>query len=224
MSITSLGRSLSLIALALGGLLLPGCATEMDEGYEDDFYAGGDEGDSDEDPEAVDSAVSIPGNWKAPASVITAGARARHGYQGASGRCAGSMKPGARALGNYVKSQFARNISSPGQGLPAVQGYNCRKVRGGNATSMHGMGRAIDVFVKPIGGKADNTKGDAIANWAVQNAAELGVQMVIWDRSVWSVKNKQLRGYGGSHAHHDHIHIEITTAAANKSLAWYRGR
>jgi len=222
---SSVGRSLSVLAVVVAGLAASGCAsdTSLEEDDDSEFAGGGDDGESDEVGEGQE-AISTPGNWKAPASVVTAGLKAKFGYQGASGRCAGNMLAGTKALGRYIKGQFARNIASPGDGLPAVQGYNCRTVRGSSSPSMHGMGRALDVFVPRSGGKADNTKGDPIANWAVEHAAELGIQMVIWDRSVWSVKTHQVTGYGGKHGHDDHVHIEVTKAAASKQLAWYSGR
>lgn len=88
--------------------------------------------------------------------------------------------------------------------------------------SIHGMGRALDVYIPMSDGRADNTLGDPVANWAVEHAAELGVQTVIWDRTIWSVPAKTARPYGGTHPHNDHVHIELTNEAAAQELAWYQ--
>ena len=65
------------------------------------------------------------------------------------------------------------------------------------------------------GGEADNTLGDPIANYLIRNATELGVQFFIWDRSKWNIEYGGPKYYGGSHPHHDHLHIELTPDAAH---------
>ncbi|MEZ4464481.1 MAG: hypothetical protein R3F43_08225 [bacterium] len=64
------------------------------------------------------------------------------------------------------------------------EGYACRQIRGSSGMSVHGTGRALDIFVPLSGGAADNDLGDPIANWLVEHA-EIGVQL-IWDRTIWS--------------------------------------
>lgn len=224
-SLSSLG-GLAVLALAACTMTV-GCATDMDEGYEDDDADYG--GTDDEESGTINSAVAVSGAWRASSAALTGGRRATHGYDGASGKCAGGMLAGTRKLKRHVEQRFGNLIASPGRldngtVLPAVQGYNCRTVRGSGGPSMHGMGRALDIFVPTIGRAeaADNTKGDQIANYMVQNAAELGVQYVVWDNAKWSVENKVMEAYTGTHKHQDHVHVEITRKAARQELAWYR--
>ncbi len=183
-----------------------------------------DDGELDDEIDESSAEIAVAGRWSPPASVIAAGTAAQHGYEPARGACAGGLLPGSRVLGDEIERRFAGNIASLGRGLPAVQGYNCRSVRGGSGLSVHATGRALDIFVPRSRGAADNTKGDAIANWLVQNARDLGVQAVIWDRAAWSVKTKRIAGYRGQHPHDDHVHVELVSDAASKRLAWYRAR
>lgn len=207
--------------MLLGALLAamaPGCGA--DESDDD----GDDEQDVDAQIDSSEAAIAVPGGWKPSAGAVRAASAARFAYDSASGPCSGRLLPGADALGDAVAARFRRNIASPGGGMPAVQGYNCRSIRGGGGRSIHGTGRALDIFIPRIRGKADNTKGDAVANWLLENASQLGVQAIIWDRAAWSVRSKRVGRYTGQHPHDDHVHVEITEEAAAKQLAWYRGR
>jgi hypothetical protein len=76
-------------------------------------------------------------------------------------------------------------------------------------------------MIPTIGGDANNTAGDEIAHWLMQNAEMLGLQLIIWDHSIWSVSRDGIRAYTGSNPHVDHLHIEINEIAANKDLPWY---
>jgi hypothetical protein len=129
--------------------------------------------------------------------------------------CSGTFLPGARSLGNFLVDHF--------DGAAYFQGYNCRQIRGSSGMSMHGTGRAIDVFVPIYHGQADNDLGDPVANYLIENATELGVQFFIWDRAKWSIGYGD-RYYGGSHPHHDHLHIELTSGAAASARSSYPGQ
>ena len=76
--------------------------------------------------------------------------------------------------------------------------------------SMHGTGRALDIFTTRAAG------GDEVANYLVRNANQLGIQLVIWNRTLWKVTpgGGSSRAYGGPNPHTDHIHAELTRAAA----------
>jgi len=222
----SLSRSsvAGLFAMALAACSMVGCANDIGDDEEmEDGPGSDDEGEE----SGNESAISVAGRWQISAEALAGGRAARHGLDPASGPCAGRMLDGTKKLKRHVEATFPSLIASPGRLdngtiLPAVQGYNCRTVRGGNSTSMHGMGRALDIFIPRSGGKADNTKGDQIANYMVKNAAQLGVQYVIWDRSKWSVETKALSAYTGQHAHDDHVHVEIIKKAAAMQLDWYK--
>ena len=43
--------------------------------------------------------------------------------------------------------------------------------------SMHGTGRALDIMIPRVGGKADASVGDPIAGWLIHTAAALGVSI-----------------------------------------------
>ena len=111
------------------------------------------------------------------------------------------------------------DLSVPGR----ASDYNCRSVRGGRSNSVHGDGRAVDIFIPTLpGGVADNAKGDQIADWLVANAALIGIQYIIWDRgSFRGDRNPQSKCYAGSHPHNDHIHLELTWAAANEETPFF---
>lgn len=154
--------------------------------------------------------VAREGRWTLPPATRTAGEARDVPYTGAGNNCAGGMRPGARNLGQYLVNEFA--------GARSFEGYACRQIRGGSGMSVHSTGRAIDVFIPLHGGQADNDLGDPVANWLVENAATLGVQLVIWDRTIWNgSRSPRDRQYSGEHAHHDHLHIELTPAAAERN-------
>ena len=87
----------------------------------------------------------------------------------------------------------------------------------------HGTGRALDVFIPLDKGKADNGKGDEVANWLVKNAEKIGVQLVIWDRTMWVAANsgEKAVGYTGPHPHHDHIHLELNIDGAERRTPFF---
>jgi len=172
-----------------------------------------------EDEQASSEAIAVAGRWKLPESVAAAGAQVRLKYDGApswsSRACAGKLKTGADRLGDYLQEEFAA--------ITSVGGYACRQNTANRAKmSVHGTGRALDVFIPKVGGSANNGKGDPVANWLVTNAAEIGVQLVIWDRTVWQANGKPDKQYTGPHPHDDHIHVELTIPAASLQTPWFR--
>lgn len=156
--------------------------------------------------------LNKPGRWGLPAATRQAGVASSIGYDSAPRwsrrNCSGGLKVGAKALGDFLTDNFV--------GARYFQGYNCRQIRGSSSMSMHGTGRAIDVFVPLDRGRADNDLGDEIANYLVENSEALGIQMVIWDQTIWRAGRADRR-YGGAHPHHDHLHIELTHDAAARS-------
>ncbi|MEZ4389790.1 MAG: SH3 domain-containing protein [Polyangiales bacterium] len=200
------------VGLLVGGLAM-GCAA--DEFMDSDDWI-------DDEEEGAVSEIAISGRWIAPASVLAVGDRQSVGYDSpgswSGGRnCGGGLLAGARELGTYIRANF-RNVSR-------YEGYNCRpNTASTSQLSVHGTGRAIDVFIPLSGSSADNTYGDAVANWLVQNAQAIGVQYLVWDRSSWSASRpagSKLRAYTGPHPHNDHIHIELTVAAAARRTPWF---
>ena len=145
-------------------------------------------------------------------------------YQGAR-RCTGGAQPGALALLKYLQSRYI------GRSLGI---YNCRAVRGGRSRSVHSEGRALD-----WGLNANNRRQRAVAEEIVASllatdgagnrhalARRMGVQLIIWNRRVWSASrpNSGLRRYGGQNPHTDHIHIELNWPGARKATSVWAGR
>lgn len=129
-------------------------------------------------------------------------------WTGAS-RCVGSARPGARALMKWCLSAHptARNLGI----------YCCRNVRGGSDMSCHAEGRADDVGFPMVNGKA-NPQGYRLVEELRPVAKELGIQAIIFNRTIWSAKSpgKAGRPYHGANPHLDHVHIELTRTAAEK--------
>lgn len=151
---------------------------------------------------------AVSGRYVPPREVVRAGNRqvGNFSYIGAGDSCSGRMLDGSERLGSFLVESF--------DGAAFYQGYNCRTIRGGSGLSMHGTGRAVDVFIPTVGGDADNDLGDPVANYLIRNASKLGVQYFIWDRSKWNIEYGGPEYYGGSHPHYDHLHIELTPYAA----------
>lgn len=198
-------------------------AEELHDFVDDEFNGESVDSVSLTDDEVVRQGVAISGQWKPGSSTINAGNRQRVSYDSApswnGGRnCSGTFSAGARDLGNYLVANF--------RGAKYFQGYNCRQIRGSSGMSMHGTGRAIDVFIPLDRGQADNTLGDPVANWLVENAEAIGIQMVIWDRASYGPhrSSPKQRYYSGTHPHHDHLHIELTREAAARATTWFRNR
>lgn len=154
---------------------------------------------------------SLVGRWTLPADVSAAGAAASVTYDGGpawnSALCYGGLRPGARRLSGQLNGMFPV--------ISGVDGYSCRpNTASPSKMSIHGTGRALDIFIPTSGGAADNTGGDAVANYLVKNATRLQIQYIVWDRTQWSPNGTGARPYGGPDPHIDHLHVEITEEAA----------
>ena len=121
--------------------------------------------------------------------------------------CTSGPQPGARGAMDYLLAAHKKD-GALNSGI-----YNCRTVRGGRTTSIHGEGRAVDLGVRPYSARW----GWALANALVAMSKELGIQCVIWDRKIWSsaYPHSGFRRYSGVNPHRDHIHLELTWARAN---------
>jgi hypothetical protein len=165
------------------------------------------------------SALAESGRWALPASVSTVGAKVRVAYDEApkwtgSAACTGKLKPGGHKLGEYLIEHF--------NAVASVGGYACRRnTADASRMSVHGTGRALDVFIPMAGGAADNGQGDKVANWLVLHAQRIGVQLVIWDKTIWRANGRNDGAYGGPNPHADHIHVELTIEAAAMSTPWF---
>lgn len=123
-------------------------------------------------------------------------------------KCTGGAKPGAVALMSWINKNYPK---SKNWGI-----YSCRIIPGSNSLSLHGEGRALDVGYALVDGKA-NPDGYRLFNHLKAHAVELGIQGIIWDRKI-STNRGDNRPYSGgpdvTTAHVNHLHIELTNAAA----------
>ncbi len=193
-----------------------GCSAELSD---DDELAAVDD-DDDAESSSSASAVSEGGRWRPSAQAMSAGAKARIPYDDAPAwnpsRCGGGFSAGGKKLKSFLQGKFAQ--------ISTIQGYACRQNTANQSRmSVHGTGRALDVFIPLSGGQADNSKGDAVANYLVEHAQELQIQFIVWDRSKWQANGTGDAPYGGPHPHHDHIHVEITEEGGRLETAWYKG-
>ncbi len=158
---------------------------------------------------ATTTLAAHAGRWVPPGNIVAAGNQQYLPYSGAPSRCSGTFLPGTRALAEHLKARFPGAVS--------YGGYNCRaNTADPSKISVHGSGRAIDLFVPLWNGQADNDLGDPIANYLVANAERLGIEFIVWDRTSWGAHRAapKHRAYGGPHPHHDHLHIELAPWAA----------
>lgn len=128
------------------------------------------------------------------------------GYQGAKS-CTKGPSTGAQGLMSWFLAKYADD-----GGLNAGI-YNCRTVRGGKTTSLHGEGRAADLAIRPYRA----TYGTQLANLLRTHSKELGIQCIIWNRKIWSGLYTDWREYTGVNAHVDHLHVELSWTSANMS-------
>ncbi len=196
------------------------CSEEVGDGAEEAVADDDDDGaDGADSTGTSSSAVSLPGRWTLPAAVRTAGARVRITYDDGpawnSRLCAGGLRAGTQKLRTHLDQKFPD--------ITSLQGYACRaNTANASRMSIHGTGRALDIFIPRSGSAADNTKGDKVANYLVSNAQELQIQYIIWDRTKWRANGTNDAAYTGPNPHTDHLHVEITEEAAAKTATWYR--
>jgi Putative peptidoglycan binding domain len=129
-------------------------------------------------------------------------------WEGAK-NCIGSVSSGAAALLAWCQA----NHQPPGRSLGI---YNCRNVRGSTRTSLHGEGRALD-WGMPLGPDRRGTPlGHELVDLLGSNADKIGLQCIIYDRTIWSAGSPDGRPYGGVAPHYDHLHIELSWEAARE--------
>lgn len=134
-------------------------------------------------------------------------------------RCTGSVTPGAAAFLAWCRAYMGIGRSG---GI-----YNCRTMVGSSTISLHGEGRAIDWMLptrkdgKPT--SAALRAGMKLVELLRKYARQLGIQCIIYNRKIWSARSPDGRKYLGAHPHYDHVHVELTWAAArNLNLATFQ--
>ncbi len=166
--------------------------------------------------------TALTDRWILPEDVRKVGETQQVRYDSAGAwangsHCSGTLTPGAKALGQYILANFP--------GVSDTGGYNCRPNSANkNETSMHGVGRALDIMIPMQGGRANSTVGDPVANWLVRNAADIGIQYIIWNRVAWngSGKTPKNKPYNGPDPHKNHIHAELNRESAERKTPWFQ--
>lgn len=123
-------------------------------------------------------------------------------YQPA-GRCTNWTPPGSVQFMEWAIRDF-------GQGARNLGIYNCRDVRGSTNNSLHGEGRAVDVGFSGVA----NPAGTRLLNLLLPHVGTLGIQMIIWNRRIYSARYPNGAKYTGLVPHTDHLHIELTWHSA----------
>ena len=169
---------------------------------------------------ARSEALAIAGRWQPSASAEQRGQTAdvpiteAGPWRGEAVSCSGTFTEGAQAVREWVFAHWPQ--------VTDVQGYSCRPINGNaNSTSIHAVGRALDIFIPLDEGEADNELGDPLANYLMEHAEEMGIQRVIWDRTIWTAGRASYE-YGGAHPHHDHLHIELSVPGGERDAPFFR--
>lgn len=119
--------------------------------------------------------------------------------------CTSGPQPGALALARWIIEEFGD------QGCFNLGIYNCRSIRGGTTTSAHGEGRAFDAGF-PVG----DPDGNELVKLLLKAPGRLGIQAIIYERTIYSALSPKGRPYNGVNPHLDHLHIELTRESAAK--------
>jgi MYXO-CTERM domain-containing protein len=168
------------------------------------------------------SALAHPGPWEIPPTTLAIGDgwyveyTSAGPWLGESG-CSGGITSGTDILRDYIYAHFAQTYE--------IGGYACRPIVGNESQmSVHGTGRALDIMLPLDAGEADNDLGDPIGNWLIENAEAIGIQYIIWDLYTWMAERTpgaKGKDYGGTHPHHDHLHVELSVEMSNQTTNWF---
>jgi hypothetical protein len=192
-----------LMRLQLSALVALSCAVAISAmGCSNDGWGSDDEDalDGDDPPAETSSELKNRARWQPPGSNLKGTYEGAGAYNGGKG-CSKGLLKGTKQVGDLVDKKFPSS---------RYEGYSCRpNTANKSQLSVHGTGRALDIFASP-------TVGDQVANHLVNNAAALGIQLVIWNRTIWQVRSTgaSSKAYGGPNPHTDHVHAEVTKAVA----------
>lgn len=179
--------------------------------------------DSGSTPPQPSASVAPLDSWVLPPDVRVTGERQSIRYDDPPAwnraDCTHSFSPGGQQLRTYLLATFG--------GIAEIGGLYCRpNTARTSQMSVHGTGRALDIMIPTVNGRANRAIGDPIANWLVQNAAAIGVQYLIWNHTKWngSRRGRKDGPYGGPNPHVDHIHVELNQDGAARSTPWFMNR
>ena len=120
------------------------------------------------------------------------------------GRGSAPLPTGKSVLGLKPQAMVVYNAVTSRWSFKSIGGY--RK----SSLSNHQYGGAIDFMLTP---GADSAKGWEIAKFVTANAAEFGIDHVIFEQKIWTPRNptwRPMANRGGITAnHYDHIHVTV---------------
>lgn len=190
-------------------------------------------------PPSAQRARSASGRWVPSPDVLRLADRHRVPYTGAprvgdGGRCASrdpfvcSCTHPACSRGLPGTLELAADLRRRFPQLRSAGGFDCcrQNTADPGELSVHSIGRALDLGLPRVAGEADRVHGDPIAAWLLVHAEEVGVQLVIWDRSVWQASRRpgeRLRAYTGPVPHTDHLHVELSLDGARRRTRYFAG-
>ncbi|MEV0343876.1 glucosaminidase domain-containing protein [Nocardia sp. NPDC050713] len=122
--------------------------------------------------------------------------------------CVGRAQPGAKAMAAQWRRLTGRKAGT----------YNCR------GTSLHGEGRSVDLYAL-VSVPAERAQAESYIKWLQDNAVELQVAYIIWNRQQWNwqLRHKGWRPYGGSSPHTNHIHVDLSVEGARTCSPLFNG-
>ncbi|MGE0790700.1 MAG: hypothetical protein AB7S26_33815 [Sandaracinaceae bacterium] len=196
--------------MGLLGCALHGCAQGAPGGWVDP-------GDMPTDPSPLG-----PGDarWILPETTRAAGQQVQHEYTAAGFweggvHCATMTLPGTRALGDSVYAQFGPDLR--------LSGLECAQSAADPALmSIKGTGRALDIVLTPSpAGSLNMALGDVIANYLVEHAGALQIQLVAWNGTSWnaSYTGQKDAPITAGPAYRDRVHVELTPEGAGTPTA-----
>lgn len=105
----------------------------------------------------------------------------------------GAVKPHVEAAANEIGPRF---------GVRTIHGWAVGQFD-------HPRGLALDLMINNLtNGKS---VGDAIAAYAITNAARLKIKYIIWYRRSWNPQRRTWVSYYGVSPHTDHVHLSFTS-------------
>ena len=155
--------------------------------------------------------------WNPADIVLASGSSAFVRYDGAADFTpeneerarSGGLLPGTIALQKHLLSIFPKDIRKIG-------GFKVRRnTASPEKMSLHSE-RAIDVYTY-------SNADDRIANWAIENAANFGIQFVIWRGKYWRGSDGKFADYTGPDPHDDHVHIEQNKDGGEMKTPFFKG-
>jgi len=97
-----------------------------------------------------------------------------------------------------------------------------RRLNPGEILDGHRAGYGVDLGIKS--GPQRLANGSRLANWLVQNAEAIGIQLVVWTRTAWvagGAAGGRWAEYTGESPHEDHVHLDLSPAGAMRQTAWF---